>query len=212
MKTRSITHPSSNGTEILGFVGRRHPDVTDDRNPKYLNTGTTPLFNKGGQLFGAIEPLLAAGATPVVVEGPMDAIAVTLATGAAQVGVSPLGTALTEDQVAQLARQFQRTGRDPVVATDGDRDPSLIGYGVCGLDRVRAAPRQLDAHVGTGRTDPGGQRGPLLGGLAAARDRVDERGERAHQISTPGLRMPAGSSAVLAARNTSTPTSPISWW
>jgi DNA primase len=50
----------------------------------------------------------------------MDAIAVTLATEGAQVGVAPLGTSLTEDQVAQLARQFQRTGRDPVVATDGD--------------------------------------------------------------------------------------------
>ncbi|MGY2872832.1 DNA primase catalytic core [Marmoricola sp. URHA0025 HA25] len=118
-----ITHPGSNGanrTEILGFVGRRHSEVTDDRNPKYLNTGATPLFNKGAQLFGAIEPMLAAGATPVIVEGPMDAIAVTLATEGAQVGVAPLGTSLTEDQVAQLARQFQRTGRDPVVATDGD--------------------------------------------------------------------------------------------
>lgn len=115
-----ITHPGPNGPEILGFVGRRHPDVTDDRDPKYLNTGATPLFNKGAQLFGVIEPLLAAGATPVIVEGPMDAIAVTLATESVHVGVAPLGTSLTEDQVAQLARMFQRTSRDPIVATDGD--------------------------------------------------------------------------------------------
>jgi DNA primase len=115
-----IIHAGNNGPEILGFVGRRHPDVTDDRNPKYLNTGATPLFSKGAQLFGAIEPLLAEGATPVIVEGPMDAIAVTLATAGVHVGVAPLGTSLTEDQVAQLALQFQRTGRDPIVATDGD--------------------------------------------------------------------------------------------
>ena len=37
--------------------------------------------------------LLAAGAIPVIVEGPMDAIAVTLATGGRYVGVAPLGTA-----------------------------------------------------------------------------------------------------------------------
>jgi DNA primase catalytic core len=115
-----IIHTGTNGPEILGFIGRRHPDVVDDRNPKYLNTGATPLFNKGAQLFGATEPLLAAGATPVVVEGPMDAIAVSLATAGNRVGVAPLGTSLTNDQAAQLARHFQRNGHDPIVATDGD--------------------------------------------------------------------------------------------
>ena len=139
-----ITHPGPNGPQILGFVGRRHPEVTDDRNPKYLNTGATPLFNKGAQLFGVIEPLLSTGATPVIVEGPMDAIAVTLATEGAQVGVAPLGTSLTEDQVAQLARQFQRTGRDPVVATDGD----LAGQVAAERDFWMLTGRGLDpAHV-----------------------------------------------------------------
>ena len=113
-----IIHTASSGPEILGFIGRRHPDVVDDHIPKYLNTAATPLFSKGAQLFGANE--LTAGATPVVVEGPMDAIAVTLATAGRHVGVAPLGTSLTEDQAAQLARHFQRTGHDPIVATDGD--------------------------------------------------------------------------------------------
>ncbi len=38
---------------VLGFVGRRHPDHTDDHKsgPKYLNTGETPLFHKGDQLY-----------------------------------------------------------------------------------------------------------------------------------------------------------------
>jgi len=104
--------------QVLGFVGRRRPDLTDGDNagPKYLNTADTPLFHKGAQLFGADPALLAAGAVPVLVEGPMDAIAVTLATGGSHVGVAPLGTSLTEDQAAQLAS----FGRDPIVATDAD--------------------------------------------------------------------------------------------
>ena len=46
---------------------------------------------------------LAAGAVPVLVEGPIDAIAVTLAGGGDYVGVAPLGTALTDTQVDKLA-------------------------------------------------------------------------------------------------------------
>ena len=38
--------------QILGFVGRRHPDATDTdrRGPKYLNTGDTLIYRKGDQL------------------------------------------------------------------------------------------------------------------------------------------------------------------
>ncbi len=116
--------------EILGFGGRRHPSLSDrDKNagPKYL-TPDTPLFHKGDQLFGTIDDLLEHGAIPVVVEGPMDALAVTLATAGPTsgshlgryVGLAPLGTALTEEQAIALARLFQATGRDPIVATDAD--------------------------------------------------------------------------------------------
>ena len=86
------------------------------RDRKYLNTADTPLFHKGAQLFGAVEQHLAAGAVPVIVEGPMDAIAVTLATQGSHVGVAPLGTTLTNEQAAQLGR----LGVDPIVATDAD--------------------------------------------------------------------------------------------
>ena len=66
---------------MLGFIGRRNPDLPEDdrAGPKYLNTPETVLFHKGAQLFGTI-PTLAADAIPVLVEGPTDAIAVTLAT------------------------------------------------------------------------------------------------------------------------------------
>ena len=110
--------PITHQDQILGFVGRRHPDLTDDNHagPKYLNTAETVLFHKGAQLYGAIPALLEAGAAPVLVEGPVDALAVTLAGHGRYVGVAPLGTALTDDQAAQLATRSPR----PIVATDAD--------------------------------------------------------------------------------------------
>jgi DNA primase catalytic core len=113
-----VMFPIIHNGEILGFVGRRHPDRTDtDRGgPKYLNTADTPLFHKGAQLFGANEVDLAAGGVPVIVEGPMDAIAVTLAGGGRYIGVAPLGTSLTDAQASHLAA----IGKNPIVATDAD--------------------------------------------------------------------------------------------
>jgi DNA primase catalytic core len=113
-----VIFPIIHNGEILGFVGRRHPDLSDtDRGgPKYLNTADTPLFHKGAQLFGANEVDIAAGGIPVIVEGPMDAIAVTLAGGGRYIGVAPLGTSLTDEQASQLAR----IGKNPIVATDAD--------------------------------------------------------------------------------------------
>ena len=54
-------------------------------------------------LFGLHEArLLASGARAVIVEGPLDAIAVTVASRGRYAGVAPCGTALTADQVALL--------------------------------------------------------------------------------------------------------------
>jgi len=50
------------------------------------------------------------------VEGPIDAIAVTLASRGRYLGVAPLGTSLTDEQAHQLAR----IGRQPIIATDAD--------------------------------------------------------------------------------------------
>ena len=114
-----VVFPISHRGEVLGFVGRRHPQRTDeDRSgPKYLNTAQTVLFHKGAQLFGTVPGLLESGAaTPVLVEGPMDAIAVTVGSGGTHIGLAPLGTSLTSEQATQLAGM----GPEVLVATDAD--------------------------------------------------------------------------------------------
>ncbi|WP_198950086.1 MobF family relaxase [Kineosporia sp. A_224] len=110
---------------IAGFVARRNPihDSTHDgalgsthdggggngggvdrHGPKYLNTADTPVYRKGDHLYGLADAAaaLAAGAVPVLVEGPIDAIAVTLAGGGRHFGVAALGTALTDTQANLL--------------------------------------------------------------------------------------------------------------
>ena len=115
-RDRIIFPITNHDGEVLGFVGRRHPDHSDSplAGPKYLNTAETPLFYKGAQLFGAQN--LSPGQIPVIVEGPIDAIAVTLAGDGRYIGVAPLGTSLTDEQATQLAHH----GIDPIVATDAD--------------------------------------------------------------------------------------------
>ena len=84
--------PIIHNGEILKLIGRRHPDLTDTDcgGPEIPQHRRHTLFHKGAQLFGANEVDLAAGGAPVVVEGPMDAIAVTLAGGGRYIGVAPL--------------------------------------------------------------------------------------------------------------------------
>jgi DNA primase len=115
--------------EIRGFIGRRHPNRTDsDRaGPKYLNTAETALFSKGHVLYGLADnqAALAAGATPVLVEGPLDAIAVTLAGQDRYIGVAAVGTAFTDTQ-ADLLRPYIAE-LDPTPGGDGlVREPIIV--------------------------------------------------------------------------------------
>ena len=116
--------PIRNGDQIHGFIGRRNPTAADDRKagPKYLNTPATDLFDKSAQLFGLSEgrAALDAGATPVLVEGFFDAIAVTLAGDGQYVGVAPLGTSFTQAQANQLRPYIGPERPGVTVATDAD--------------------------------------------------------------------------------------------
>ncbi|MDF1706168.1 MAG: MobF family relaxase [Aeromicrobium sp.] len=116
LRDRAVLPVITDG-RVIGFVGRRNPDATDDlAGPKYLNSPDTVVFHKGAQLYGIADDHVSHGAVPVLVEGPFDAIAVTIASGGAFVGVAPLGTSTTEEQAAQLAGLHAT----PLVATDGD--------------------------------------------------------------------------------------------
>jgi DNA primase catalytic core len=119
-----LVFPIYRGDDLVGFIGRRNPAAGDQDNagPKYLNTGQSDLFDKGAQLYGLTEgrAALDRGAAPVLVEGPIDAIAITLAAAGDAVGVAPLGTAFTDRQADEL-RVYIGTGKPGVVvATDPD--------------------------------------------------------------------------------------------
>jgi DNA primase len=96
----------------IAFGGR----ILGAGEPKYLNSPDTPLFDKGRILYNLdrAAPAARKSGRLIVVEGYMDVIAL------AQVGieeaVAPLGTALTEDQIALAWRQLPV----PVLAFDGD--------------------------------------------------------------------------------------------
>jgi DNA primase len=99
---------------VIAFGGRA---LDKDAQAKYLNSPETPLFHKGDTLYNIAAARQAAhdGATPIVVEGYVDVIAMVGAGFAA--AVAPLGTALTENQLALLWRMAD----EPILCFDGDR-------------------------------------------------------------------------------------------
>ncbi len=95
---------------IIGFGGR----VLDDSTPKYLNTGKTPVFDKGSNLFSMHFAKNADSKRLILCEGYMDVIAVNQA-GFENV-VATLGTAITPDQ----ARLISHYCDEVVIAYDSD--------------------------------------------------------------------------------------------
>ena len=137
---------------IAGFLGRARPGA-DPEVPKYLNSPETSSYQKGSLLFGLHQArdLLAGGATPVIVEGPFDAIAVTLADPSHHVGLAPCGTALTSRQAAILARSADLGGTGVLVAFDDDpagRKAAVRAHGV-----LRTVSGRLQSAVLSGK-DP----------------------------------------------------------
>lgn len=125
------------GGKVIAFGAR----ALDPQAPaKYVNSPETPLFHKGRTLYRLKQARELAAKTKaeglVIAEGYLDVIAFERAGIAA---VAPLGTALTDDQLA-LA---WRAGSAPVLCFDGD---------AAGL---KAADRALDLalpHLGPGKT------------------------------------------------------------
>ncbi len=111
---RRITFPlcDSRG-RVLGFGARA---VGADQQPKYLNSSENVIFHKGRQVYGADLARSAAAKSGEVIlcEGYTDVIALHQAGLRNTVGL--MGTALTEGQVAELARMA------PVVTLALDAD------------------------------------------------------------------------------------------
>ena len=104
---------------VLGFGARQ---MGEGRGPKYLNTSENDLYHKGRQLFGIDIARKEAMKTArfVVVEGYTDVLALHQA--GIRDSVAIMGTALTQEQLAELAKIGDSARRGTVfLALDADR-------------------------------------------------------------------------------------------
>ncbi len=150
LRDRLIVPIPVSGGRVAGFVGRdtsEHPAA-----PKYRNPTRTVVYDKATSLYQPVQDT-GSGATLVVVEGALDALAVTAA--AAQAGrlydplaCAALGTAVTPAQARQV---LDLTTGPVVIALDGDqpgRDGTLrwvnASLGAGRLVHVTSLPDGLD--------------------------------------------------------------------
>jgi len=118
---------------IIAFGGRA---LEKDVAAKYLNSPETTLFHKGDNLYNLAAARLAAhnGAPIIVVEGYIDVIAMVAAGFAAS--VAPLGTALTENQLALIWKMAD----EPILCFDGDRAGQKAAWRAADLALPHLAP------------------------------------------------------------------------
>jgi DNA primase len=118
---------------VIAFGGRA---LEKDQPAKYLNSPETPLFHKGDNLYNLAPARLAThnGAALVVVEGYVDVIAMVGAGFAAS--VAPLGTALTENQLALLWKMAD----EPILCFDGDKAGQKAAWRAADMALPHLAP------------------------------------------------------------------------
>ncbi len=107
---------------VIAFGGRA---LDPNARAKYLNSPETPLFHKSSVLYNysAARTASAEDNAPLIVcEGYMDVVALWGA--GIRRAVAPLGTALTEDQLALL----WRASDEPVLCFDGDKAGTGAAY------------------------------------------------------------------------------------
>ena len=99
---------------VRGFGARA---MRDGDRPKYLNSADGPVYHKGRQLFGAdhARSVAAKRGRVIVVEGYTDVLA--LHDAGIEESVAVMGTAMTDEQVVELARLAPRI----YLALDADR-------------------------------------------------------------------------------------------
>jgi len=119
-----IMFPIRDGRGRCIAFGGRAMDPGD--NAKYLNSPETELFDKSRTLYnlGPAREAAGKGKPLIVAEGYMDVIA--LSEAGFKAAVAPLGTAVTEHQIAHL----WRVADEPIVALDGDAAGLRAAYRV----------------------------------------------------------------------------------
>ncbi len=153
---------------VIAFGGRA---LEKDVPAKYLNSPETPLFHKGDNLYNHPTARKAAhdGSPIVVVEGYVDVIA--MVTAGFPGAVAPLGTALTESQLALLWKMAD----EPILCFDGDRAGQKAAFRAADLALPFLAPgKSLRFALLPEGQDPddlvrSGGRGALEEVMAAAR-------------------------------------------
>ena len=157
---------------VIAFGGRA---LEKDVAAKYLNSPETPLFHKGDNLYNHASARQAAhnGAPLIVVEGYVDVIAMVTSGFAGT--VAPLGTALTESQLALLWKMAD----EPILCFDGDKAGQKAAYRAADLALPQLAPgKSLRFALLPEGQDPddlvrSGGRGALEEVLGAARPLAD---------------------------------------
>ena len=93
--------------KVVGFGGRVL-GVGREGSPKYVNSPESPIYHKGGILYGLnwAKNTIRRQETALMVEGYMDVV--SLAAAGFENTVAPLGTAVTSDQVVLLRRFTSR--------------------------------------------------------------------------------------------------------
>ncbi len=172
----------------IAFGGR----VIGDGEPKYLNSPDTPLFDKGHTLYNLdrAQPAARKSGRVIAVEGYMDVIA--LAQAGFEEAVAPLGTALTEHQLARLWRiadvppallRRRRRGPEGRAARRPPRAPPARARSQPSLRHParrhgprRPRPRQGRRRVRDAAPQAPAARRPHLGARACRRAARDARG------------------------------------
>lgn len=119
LRDRLIVPVASQDGRVAGFVGR---DTSGQpSSPKYRNPTRTATFDKGTCLYRPNEGSVP-DATVVVVEGALDALAITATAAAAGITeqVAPVSTLGTTVSAAQARRVLSLSSEAPVIALDGD--------------------------------------------------------------------------------------------
>src|SRR5437763_5709971 len=153
---------------VIAFGGRA---LEKDVAAKYMNSPETPLFHKGDNLYNHAPARLAThnGSPLIVVEGYVDVIAMVTSGFAAT--VAPLGTALTENQLALLWKMAD----EPILCFDGDKAGRKAAYRAADLALPHLKPgKSLRFALLPEGQDPddlarSGGRGAIEEGIAAAR-------------------------------------------